>query len=262
MDMYLEIGKKALKKAGEILLTHLDKEKNIKLKGISNLVTDVDKISEKAIINIIEEYFPDHSILTEELGVINKNSKYTWIIDPLDGTTNYAHNFPFFGIGIALQKEKELILGMTYDPIRDEIFYGIKNEGAYLNDTRIKVSKTKKLSDSLISMGLPYDLTLNEKNFLPFINFSSRTHGIRRTGSAVLEISYVACGRLDGFWAKGLKPWDIASGIIIVMEAGGKVTDFEGNEIDIYTDNILASNGTIHAEMIDILKLDIISIKK
>lgn len=262
MEKYIEVGKKAIRKAGEILLTYIDKDKNIKLKGTSNLVTDVDKLSEKIIINIIEENFPDHSILAEELGIINKNSKYTWIIDPLDGTTNYAHTFPFFGIGIALQKEKEIVLGIIYDPLRDELFYGIKNEGSYLNDTKIRVSNTKILSESLISMGLPYELTLNEKNFLPFINFSSRTHGIRRAGSALLEISYVACGRLDGFWARNLKPWDIAPGIIIVSEAGGKVTDFEGDDINIYTDNILISNGKIHTEMIEILKLDRISIKK
>lgn len=263
MDKYLEIGQKAVKKAGDILLSYISKDKNVTLKSISNLVTDVDRISEKTIINIIEENFPDYSVLSEELGMINKGSEYTWIIDPLDGTTNYAHNFPFFGISIALTKESEILLGITYDPIRNELFYAIKNEGAYLNDKKITVSSTKKLSDSLISMGLPYELTLNEKNFLPFINFSSRTHGIRRAGSAILEIAYVACGRLDGFWARNLKPWDIASGIILVKEAGGKVTNFEGKEIDsVYIDNVLISNGNIHDEMIEVLKLDKIYIKR
>lgn len=261
MREILEIAIKTIKKSGHILLEYINKEKEIKLKGISNLVTQVDKLSEENILKSIEDNFPNHSILTEELGLINKNSEYIWIVDPLDGTTNYAHNFPFFGISIALIRNEEILLGLIYDPIRDELFYAMKDEGAYLNERRIKVSETEKINDSLISFAFPYELSLDEKNFLPFINFSSRTHGIRRTGSAALEIAYVGCGRLDGFWAKKLKPWDIAAGIIIVEEAKGKVTDFSGNKINIYTDNILFSNGKIHEEMIKILNLGKILIR-
>ncbi|MGC8814244.1 inositol monophosphatase family protein [Dictyoglomus sp.] len=261
MKRILEVAIKTIKESGNILLNYIGEEKEIELKGISNLVTQVDKLSERHILKSIEENFPDHSILTEETGFINKNSEYTWIVDPLDGTTNYAHNFPFFGISIALIKNKEIILGLIYDPIRDELFYAIKNEGAYLNDRRIEVSKTESLKNSLISFAFPYELSLEEKNFIPFINFSSRTHGIRRTGSAAIEIAYVGCGRLDGFWAKKLKPWDISAGILIVEEAKGKVTDFSGNNIDIHTDNILFSNGKIHQEMIKILNLGKIFIR-
>jgi len=262
MLRFLESAINIAKKSGDFIVSHLEDEKIIELKGISNLVTSIDKESEKLIIKCLEENFPDHSILSEERGFLQKKSDYTWIIDPLDGTTNYAHRFPFFGVSIALKYNEEIILGVIYDPIRKELFFALKNEGAYLNDKKVAVSKTKNIADALISTGMPYELTLDEKNFLPFINLSSRAHGIRRAGSAALEIAYVACGRLDGFWARKLKPWDIAAGIILVKEAGGKVTDFNGNDIQLDDDTFLASNGLIHDNMLEIIKLERIVIKK
>ncbi len=256
MNEILYDARKIAYESGSILLQYMNEKKEIKLKGVSNLVTQVDKISEEKIINLIEKRFPDHSIISEEIGKIEKGSDFEWIIDPLDGTTNYAHGVPVFSISLALKKKDRLILGIVYDPVRNELFSAYRGQGAYLNDTKIKISSTQKLEDALISTGFPYELSLKEENFIPFINFSSRTHGIRRMGSAALEIAYVGCGRLDGFWAKKLKLWDIAGGIVIVEEAGGKVTNFKGEDLTSQEETFLATNGFIHQEMTKILNLE------
>jgi myo-inositol-1(or 4)-monophosphatase len=263
MEELLKIAENIAKEAGKIILEHRYQDKDIKLKSISNLITKVDKISENKIIELIGKYFPNHSILTEETGYIKKESLYQWIVDPLDGTTNYAHNFPFFCISIALQKEDEIILGIIYDPIQDEIFSAMKGNGAFLNGKRIRVSNVNCLKDSLLAFGLPYELTLDDNNFIPFINLSRRSHGVRRTGSAALDLAYIACGRLDGFWSHKLSPWDILAGVIIIEEAGGKVTDFENHKISFKETNIVASNGFIHEELLNILReKDILPLEK
>ncbi|MGB9856549.1 MAG: inositol monophosphatase family protein [Dictyoglomaceae bacterium] len=255
MEEILKITEDIAKEAGKILLEYLYQEKDIHLKSISNPVTKVDKLSEEKIIELLNKYFPGYSILTEEAGIIEKNSSYQWIIDPLDGTTNYIHNYPFFSVSIALKKDNEILLGVIYDPIQDEIFSALKGKGSFLNGEKIRVSSVNKLRDSLLAFGLPYDLTLDERNFIPFINLSRRSNGVRRVGSAALELAYIACGRLDGYWCQRLNPWDIVAGVILVQEAGGKVTDFENKKISFRETDIVASNGLIHEELLEVLKL-------
>lgn len=260
MEEILSIIENIVIEAGKIILQYFYKEKDIKLKSISNLITEADKFSEEKIIELINKNFPEHSILSEERGDIRKNSSYQWIIDPLDGTTNYAHNNPYFSISIALKEENNIILGVIYDPIRKELFSAIRGKGAFLNRERIKVSEVKELRDSLLAFGLPYELTLDEKNFISFINLSRRTHGVRRIGSAALELAYVSCGRLDGYWCKKLNPWDFSAGVILVEEAGGKVTDFNNNTISFKESSIVASNGLIHNKLLEIINSELISI--
>ncbi|MCX7845480.1 MAG: inositol monophosphatase [Dictyoglomaceae bacterium] len=260
MKEILNIAENIVKEAGKILLKYFYEEKDIKLKSISNLITKGDRLSEEKIIELISKNFPNHSILSEEKGDIKKESNYQWIIDPLDGTTNYAHNNPYFSISIALKRENNIILGIIYDPIREELFSAIKGKGAFLNRERIKVSEVKDLKDSLLAFGLPYELTMDEKNFISFINLSRRSHGIRRIGSAALELAYVSCGRLDGYWSKRLNPWDFSAGLLLVEEAGGKVTDFNNNIVPFKETSIVASNGLIHSRLLEILKLEVISI--
>ncbi|MEN2983841.1 MAG: inositol monophosphatase family protein [Dictyoglomaceae bacterium] len=260
MEEILSIAKNIVIEAGKILLQYFYEEKDIKLKSISNLVTKADRLSEEKIIELINKNFPDHSILSEEKGYIKRNTLYHWIIDPLDGTTNYAHNNPYFSVSIALKKENDIILGIIYDPIRKELFSAMKGKGAFLNEERIRVSKVKDIRDSLLAFGLPYELTMDEKNFISFINLSRKSHGVRRIGSAALELAYVSCGRLDGYWCKKLNPWDFSAGIIIIEEAGGKVTDFDNKTIPFKESSIVASNGLIHDELLETLKLGLTSI--
>ena len=233
----------------------MGREKRVEFKGELNLVTEVDRACEERIISLIGTHFPDHDVLTEETPLSPKGSPFRWIVDPLDGTTNYAHGYPIFCVSIALQMEGRLILGVVYDPTRDEMFWAQRGEGAYLNGRRIGVSKTKKLIRSLLSTGFPYDLRESRVNNLDhFCNMIMRAQAIRRDGSAALNLCYVAAGRFDGFWELKLKPWDVAAGTIIVEEAGGEVTDFDGNSPDIFGQEIVASNGLIHQEMLEVLR--------
>jgi myo-inositol-1(or 4)-monophosphatase len=215
----------------------------------------MDLFSEKFIVAEISKQYPDHSILAEEKARHEGDSPYRWVIDPLDGTTNYAHGYPIFAVSIGLEKDAEIILGVVYDPSRDELFVGEKGKGARLNGRRIRVSPVRRLSRSLLATGFPYDIrdsSLN--NFDHFRNFALRVHAVRRAGSAALDLCYVASGRFDGFWEMKLGPWDMAAGSLIVREAGGKVTNFRGQPIHLDGEQVLASNGKIHREMIEVLK--------
>ncbi len=242
-------------KGGEILQGYRGKVKKIGYKGVVNLVTEADRLSEDAIIKIIQKNFPEHNILTEESKGYEKESDYKWIIDPLDGTTNYAHGFPVYCISIALEKGGEIILGVVYNPVLKELFVAEKNKGAFLNDKRICVSKTRELSKSLLATGFPYDIRESQINNLDhFKNFALTSQAIRRAGSAALDLCYLAKGIFDGFWELKLSPWDTAAGILMVKEAGGKVTNFSGNKFSIYAKDILATNGKIHKQMIEVLK--------
>jgi myo-inositol-1(or 4)-monophosphatase len=242
-------------KGGEILQGCLGKVKKIGYKGVVNLVTEADRLSEDRIIKIIQKNFPEHNILTEESKGYEKDSDYKWIIDPLDGTTNYAHGFPVYCISIALEKEGEIILGVVYNPVLKELFVAEKNKGALLNDKRICVSKTRELSKSLLATGFPYDIRESKINNLDhFANFALRVQAIRRAGSAALDLCYLAKGIFDGFWELKLSPWDTAAGILMVKEAGGKVTNFSGKKFSIYEKDILATNGKIHKQMIEVIK--------
>lgn len=242
----------AAKKGGEILLHYFENLPSVEEKGVAgDLVTIADKKSEEVILTHLRKHFPDHSFLAEESGEeLNQTSPYTWIIDPLDGTTNFAHRFPVFSITIALQKAGETILGLVFDPIRDELFVAEKGLGSHLNGKKLAVSKTERLEKSLLATGFAYDRRfVEETNYPEFCRMTHITHGVRRLGSAALDLSWVAAGRLEGFWERGLKSWDMAAGALLVAEAGGQVTDFDGAPFDLFSGRILASCGGIHDEM-------------
>jgi myo-inositol-1(or 4)-monophosphatase len=269
MKEFKKIAIQAALKGGEILRKHRGNVKNIGFKDEVNLVTEVDKISEEAILQIIKKNFPGHAILTEESEEFipdvcpeTKKSKsiYKWVIDPLDGTTNYAHGLPIYCVSIALEENGKIILGVVYNPNLDELFVAEKRRGAFLScgkiKRRISVSQTTKLSQSLLATGFPYDIRTSKINNLDhFANFYKKAQAVRRGGSAALDLCYLAMGRFDGFWELKLSPWDTAAGSLLVEEAGGKVTDFLGEPFNIYLKEILASNGKIHQQMMEVLKL-------
>jgi myo-inositol-1(or 4)-monophosphatase len=246
---------RAVRESGRIQKEWLRKDKRIELKGAINLVTEVDKQCERRIIEIIKAAFPDHNILTEETPMPELPSPYRWIIDPLDGTTNYAHGYPCFCTSIALELEGEIVLGAIYDPLLDELFTAQKGKGAFLHNERLTVSLTDQLTNALICTGFPYDLRESKENNLDhFNNFIMEARAVRRDGSAALDLCYVAAGRFDGFWELKLYAWDVAAGKLMIEEAGGQVTDFQGGPLNIYGQQILASNGRIHEKMIRVLQ--------
>ncbi len=251
---FREVAIRASQKAGQILRKGLTRPIEVYYKGDLNLVTPIDRQSEEAIVSFIMRHFPDHQIMAEEGHEKKSDSPYRWIIDPLDGTTNYTHRFPFFCVSIALEVAGEVQLGVVYDPIRKERYVAEKGKGATLNDVPIAVSSVSVLNKSLLVTGFSYDIhTSPDNNFEYFINFSLGAQAVRRTGSAALDLCYVASGRMDGFWESKLKPWDTAAGSLILQEAGGRVTSFSGKPFSIYDAKILATNGKIHKEMIRIL---------
>jgi len=242
------------KKAGRLLKERLGDSGPITFKGAVDIVTEMDRRSEDLIMNEIKKFFPEHGILTEESAEIKALSPYRWIIDPLDGTTNYAHGFPVFCVSIAVENAGTVVLGVVYNPMLDELFTAEKDEGALLNGKKISVSPVKSLDRSLLATGFPYDIRKStETNLDHFSNFAVRGQAIRRAGAAALDMSYVACGRFDGFWEMKLKPWDVAAAGLIVKEAGGVLSDFKGNAFSIHGNETLATNGLIHEEMLRVL---------
>ncbi len=252
---FLDVSTKAALAAGEYLRRRIHRAGQIDYKGAINLVTDCDRYSQKIIISTLRRAFPDHGFLAEEnLQILAGKEKYRWLIDPLDGTTNYAHGFPIFCVSIALEKDGEILVGVIYDPMREELFQAMKDHGARLNGRPIRVSTTSSLNHSLLATGFPYDLRESPvNNLVHFENFLFRAQAIRRCGAAALDLAYVACGRFDGFWELKLNSWDIAAGLLLVIEAGGLVTDFRGEKLDLEKREIVASNGLIHSSMIKIL---------
>lgn len=254
---YLEVAEKTAREAGVVLLENLGKVKKIEFKAKNSLVTEVDKLSEEIIINNIKKSFPSHDIFAEESGRHSENSDYLWLIDPIDGTTNYAHAYPFFSISIALEVKGEVEIGLVYDPVKDEMFTAEAGKGAYLNGELIKVSKSDSIEHSHVCTGFMHEVEwMVEVNIKHFGNFIRRARAVRRDGSAALDVCYVACGRFDGFWELGLNPWDTAAAVLILKEAGGQVTTFSGDEYSIYIKEILASNSIIHGQMMEILALE------
>ncbi|MCZ6639013.1 MAG: inositol monophosphatase family protein, partial [Candidatus Dadabacteria bacterium] len=232
---YLEVAEKTAREAGVVLLENLGKVKKIEFKAKNSLVTEVDKLSEEIIINNIKKSFPSHDIFAEESGRHSENSDYLWLIDPIDGTTNYAHAYPFFSISIALEVKGEVEIGLVYDPVKDEMFTAEAGKGAYLNGELIKVSKSDSIEHSNVCTGFMHEVEwMVEANIKHFGNFIRRARAVRRDGSAALDVCYVACGRFDGFWELGLNPWDTAAAVLILKEAGGQVTTFSGDEYSIY----------------------------
>ncbi|MDH5680815.1 MAG: inositol monophosphatase [Spirochaetota bacterium] len=252
---YWDTAIRCVEEVKGILLSGFHEEKIIEHKGEVDLVTSVDKAVEEKVIDIITVEHPDHDIMAEESG-LTKESKgdYLWIIDPLDGTTNYAHNFPHFSLSIGLEYKGEKVFGLVYQPIADELFIAEKGSGAFLNDRRITVSRVSQLSQSLLGTGFPYDRQRNAELYTTELKtLMEKAQGIRRPGVASLDLCYLACGRYDGFWERKLHPWDVAAGILIVKEAGGMVTNQTGADFHYSDELIIASNGLIHHEMLNIL---------
>ena len=255
----LHIAVDAAKEAGKFLKQNLGKVLDIQQKAgqEKNLVTEIDKRSEEIIIGIIKKHFPRHDILAEESGTTkNQKSDYKWVIDPLDGTTNFTHGFPVFCISIALEYKGEIILGVIYDPNFDELFTAEKGKGACLNGKKMRVSKIDSLNRSLLVTGFPYNITENPNHAIEhFINFLMKSQAVRRMGSAAIDLAYVAAGRYEGFWETDLHPWDMAAGVLLVEEAGGKISDFTDKPFSIYEKEILATNGLVHTQMQDVLMM-------
>ena len=254
----INIMVKACRKASKILIRDFGEIENLQVsvKGPGDFVTTSDKKVEKTIIDELLKARPDYSVLSEESGEINNDKSFKWIIDPIDGTANFLHGIPHFAISIGLEKDGEIICGIIYDPIKDEMFVAEKGNGSYLNNQRIRVSSRSKLKDCIIFTGGPKkesedrDLALKEYN-----NFSTKILiPIRKLGSAALDMAYVAAGRCDGFWQRNLNYWDIAAGIILIKESGGFVTDFNGENKYLKNKTILATNSKINKEMIEVLK--------
>jgi myo-inositol-1(or 4)-monophosphatase len=254
-DRYLQVAVASAKEAGRIQMLHLGHSHSVEYKGDIDLVTVVDKLCEKAIVQMISDIFPDHDFLSEESPFQEKGSPWRWIIDPLDGTTNYFHGFPFFSVSIGLEVEGEVKLGVVYYPTLNEMFHSEKGRGAFLNGSPISVSHNNDLNRSFICTGFPYDVREDPDRYLRYFRqFLIKSLAIRRPGSAAIDLCYIAAGRFDGFWELKLRPWDVAAGSLIITEAGGKVTNFKGGSFNIYSGEILASNGLIHQEMLHVIQ--------
>jgi len=259
MNLYSKTAHKAALAAGRILLDNFGKVKadEIRQKSVADYISYVDETSEKKIIEIIHSDFPDHGILAEESGSDKQQNDYRWIIDPLDGTTNYLHSIPVFAVSIALEFKGEIICGVIYNPVANELFWAEKGGGSFLNNEPIRVSGTQGLSDSFIATGFPFKIKHLLKKYLKVFEAVFRESvGARRLGAAAIDLAYVACGRFDGFWEIGLNPWDIAAGIIIIEEAGGLVTDFWGTKNNLNCSYLIASNSIIHNSLGEIIRVE------
>ena len=251
-----EILYKAAIESGKIIKEYFETKFIIESKDvISNLVTEVDKKSESKIIEVIRNEFPNHNILSEEIGALDTDSDVKWIIDPIDGTINYAHSIPICCVSIGIEKKGEIIFGLVYNPMSGELFFSEKGKGAFLNDKKISISNEDNLYKSLLVTGFPYDTGNNpHKPVKVFAEFVNSDIPVRRLGSAALDLCWTACGRFDGFWEYNLNPWDVAAGYLIMTEAGGVVSDFDGNNFSVYKKEILATNGLIHNHMLRMIK--------
>ena len=257
MKDFLSAAQAAALAAGRLLRDNISGTRKILHKGIINLVTEMDMLSERLIVKSLRSSFPKHNIISEEEANIRKGSDFTWIIDPLDGTTNYAHGYPCFCVSIALEWESDIILGVVYDPMRDELFSAQKGKGALLNAKSIRVSSVGKLINGLLATGFPYDRKVSKINNVNYFrDLLMASQEIRRDGAAALDLCYVACGRFDGFWELKLKPWDVAAGSLMVREAGGMVSDFTGSRFSVYDHEVVASNGKVHQQMLSVLLKD------
>jgi myo-inositol-1(or 4)-monophosphatase len=253
----IETAVEAAMEAGRFLKMNVGKFRHVERKEgqETNLVTEIDKRSEEIIISKIKQRYHHHDFLAEESGSHDTKSDYRWIIDPLDGTLNFTHGFPIFCVSLALEIKGEVVLGVVYDPNADELYTAEKGRGAMLNHKPIRVSTTSSLIESMLVTGFPYHIRTNPDHAIEhFNNFLMEAQAIRRLGSAALDLCYVAAGRFDGFWEVALNPWDMAAGVLLVQEAGGKYTDFRGFPTTIYQKQLLVSNGKIHDKMVEVLK--------
>jgi myo-inositol-1(or 4)-monophosphatase len=252
---YLETAVEIAREAGALLANYFERRVAFELKGEFDLVTEADRASERLVVERLRTHFPTHSIVAEEGGGHESASEYRWFVDPLDGTTNFAHGFPVFNVTLGLERAGEPVAGVVYDPIRQEMFTAERGAGAYLNNRRIKVSATKQLGDSLASTGFPSRKRHNNINIHFYYQLAMASHGVRRTGSAAIDLAWVAAGRLDFFWEFGLKPWDMAAGTLLVQEAGGRTSDMHGVHHTVTgSDHLLADNGLLHDRVLEIFE--------
>ncbi|MGA2361329.1 MAG: inositol monophosphatase family protein [Candidatus Aminicenantales bacterium] len=254
---FFKVAEAAVREAGHFLKANLDRRAEADYKGEVDLVTEFDVGAQEILAGRLSKAFPEHGILAEENLARPGRSEYRWVLDPLDGTTNFAHTFPVFCVSAALERHGRVVLGLVYDPMREELFSAGEGRGASINGRKIRVSEVGDLGRSLLATGFPYDIRTSPVNNVGhWGRFLLRAQAVRRCGSAALDLCYVACGRFDGFWELKLKPWDVAAGALIVAEAGGKVTDFFGGEHTPDIPETLATNGLIHEAMIGVLKMD------
>ncbi len=255
MNSYRDTAIAAALEAGKLLKENFGKSLAISRKGRIDLVTQMDTQAEALILAKIRSAFPTHQVLAEESGRSAGNSEFLWMIDPLDGTTNYAHNFHFFCVSIGLAVKGEVVLGVVYLPVLDELFVAEKGKGATLNGQPISISKETELEKSLLATGFPYTIQENPERVLRIHNaLVTRVQGIRRAGAAAVDLCYLACGRFDGFWEEGLKPWDTAAGSLIVMEAGGVLSNYKGEPFDNFVPEVVAANPSLHGKMLEVIK--------
>jgi myo-inositol-1(or 4)-monophosphatase len=259
LTRYHRLAVSAAKAAGRLLVALRGRGLTIHHKGAVNLVTNADRQAETLIVKKIRAAYPDHQIVAEEgsgARAETSSGAPVWFVDPLDGTTNYAHGFPFYCVSIGVEIDGRLSVGVVYDPVRRELFSAMLGRGAFCNGRRLRVSSAARLDQSLLVTGFAYDVrTSRRNNFGHFYHFGLRCRGVRRTGAAALDLCYVAAGRLDGFWEPHLCPWDTAAGSLIVEEAGGRMSDFGGGSYRVRVPELVASNGRIHDEMLGVLRL-------
>ncbi len=254
---YAAVAAEAVLRAGAIQRARYGTKLEVRHKGEIDLVTEVDRASEASILAAIRERFPDHDIVTEETAIERKGSRFVWFVDPLDGTTNFAHGYPFFCASVALALDGELVAGAVFDPIKQELFTAERGGGAHLNGRRLRTSAADRLLDSLLVTGFPYDFRQDVQQSLRLFNrFMAHARAIRRDGAAALDLAYIAAGRVDGFWEERLKPWDVMAGALMVEEAGGRVTRFDGSALRLRADETLASNGPLHEAMLSVFRAD------
>lgn len=255
LDSVKRIGISAAYHGGEVLRSYLGNLSEIRKKGAIDLVTDADIHAEKTVVQTLREHFPDHGILAEERGEEAGESDHLWIIDPLDGTTNFAHSIPIFSVSIAFAYQGEIVFGTVLNPLTQELFVAEKGKGAFLNGVPIAVSQTAQASEALLVTGFPYNFKeIFDTVIQRFGDCLRAAQGVRRLGAASLDLCFVACGRFDGFWEQNLKPWDTAAGFLIAEEAGARVSDFSGSRYGVEKNEILATNGKIHAQILSILQ--------
>jgi myo-inositol-1(or 4)-monophosphatase len=250
MDNFVEAASSIAREAGALLMQY--RGVGFELKGEFDLVTVADRASEQLIVSRLRDLFPDHGIVAEEGGYADMKSEYRWFVDPLDGTTNFAHGFPVFNVTLALARQNQVIAGVVFDPERNEMFAAERGAGAVLNGKKIQVSKAKSLEDSLVATGFPSKRRHQNVNVHFYYQLAMLTHGVRRAGAAAIDLAWTACGRLEGFWEFGLNPWDMAAGTLLVEEAGGVASGMRGEALDVYGPTLLADNGLIHGEVLEL----------
>ncbi|MFN7918819.1 MAG: inositol monophosphatase family protein [Bryobacteraceae bacterium] len=250
MASYLETAAEIAREAGALLAHYFERRVAFELKGDADLVTEADRASEKLVVERLRSHFPNHSIVAEEGGGRETGSEFRWYVDPLDGTTNFAHGYPAFNVTLALEQAGQLIAGVIFDPTRQELFAAERGSGAYLNNRRIHVSKTERLEDALLITGFPSRKRHLSVNIHFFHQVAMISHGVRRSGSAALDLAHVASGRLDGFWEFGLNPWDMAAGLLCVEEAGGRTSGMKGEAAELRGPHVMATNGKIHDQTV------------